>query len=54
MHCKNTYVRLTYYIQFVNAYIHNFYFIPNAFNAGVDLNDFTPQTLSQLIARNNT
>lgn len=26
--------------------------IPNAFNAGVDLNDFTPQTLSQLIARN--
>ncbi|SDB39742.1 hypothetical protein SAMN02910317_01962 [Ruminococcaceae bacterium FB2012] len=26
--------------------------IPNAFNAGVGLNDFTPQTLSQLIARN--
>ena len=26
--------------------------IPNAFNAGVDLNDFTPQTLSQLIERN--
>lgn len=25
--------------------------IPNAFNAGVDLNDFTPQTLSQLIGR---
>ena len=26
--------------------------IPNAFNAGVDLNDFSPQTLSQLIERN--
>ena len=26
--------------------------VPNAFNAGVDVNDFTPQTLSQLIARN--
>ncbi|MBR1393792.1 MAG: hydrolase [Ruminococcus sp.] len=26
--------------------------IPNAFNAGLDLNDFTPQTLSQLIERN--
>lgn len=26
--------------------------IPNAFNAGVDVNDYTPQTLSQLIARN--
>ena len=26
--------------------------IPNAFNAGLDLNDFTPQTLSQLIVRN--
>lgn len=26
--------------------------LPNAFNAGVDVNDFTPQTLSQLIARN--
>ncbi len=27
--------------------------IPNAFNAGVDLNEFTPQTLSQLISRNS-
>ena len=26
--------------------------LPNAFNAGVDVNDFTPQMLSQLIARN--
>ena len=26
--------------------------VPNAFNAGVDLNDFTPQTLTQLICRN--
>ena len=26
--------------------------VPNAFNAGVDLNDFTPQTLTQLISRN--
>ncbi len=26
----------------------------NAFNAGVDLNDFTPQTLYQLIARKNS
>ena len=26
--------------------------LPNAFNAGVDVNDFTPQTLSQLIAKN--
>lgn len=26
--------------------------IPNAFNAGLDLNDFTPQPLSQLIERN--
>lgn len=25
----------------------------NAFNAGVDVNDFTPQTLAQLIERNN-
>ena len=26
--------------------------VPNAFNVGVDLNDFTPQTLTQLICRN--
>lgn len=26
--------------------------VKNAFNAGVDVNDFTPQTLSQLISRN--
>lgn len=26
--------------------------VKNAFNAGVDVNDFIPQTLSQLICRN--
>lgn len=28
--------------------------VKNAFNAGVDVNDFTPQTLSQLISRNQS